>query len=69
MVATYHDAALSSFGVEQRPGYQQLVAAASATPAGFETIVVEDLSRLTRDTGELPASTTGSVSGASTSWG
>ena len=52
-VATHHDAALSGFGVEQRPGYQQLVAAASATPAGFETIVVEDLSRLTRDTGEL----------------
>ncbi len=53
VVATYHDAALSGFGVEQRPGYQQLVAAASMTPVGFETIVVEDLSRLTRDTGEL----------------
>jgi site-specific DNA recombinase len=53
VVATHHDAALSGFGVEQRPGYQQLVAAAGATPPGFDTIVVEDLSRLTRDTGEL----------------
>jgi DNA invertase Pin-like site-specific DNA recombinase len=53
VVTTYHDAALSGFGVEQRPGYQQLVAAAGATPPGFDTILVEDLSRLTRDTGEL----------------
>ena len=53
VVATHHDAALSGFGVEQRPGYQQLVAAAGATPPGFDTILVEDLSRLTRDTGEL----------------
>jgi hypothetical protein len=44
---------LSGFGVEQRPGYQQLVAAAGAAPPGFDTILVEDLSRLTRDTGEL----------------
>jgi DNA invertase Pin-like site-specific DNA recombinase len=53
VVATHHEAALSGFGVEQRPGYQQLVAAAGATPRGFDTIVVEYLSRLTRDTGEL----------------
>jgi DNA invertase Pin-like site-specific DNA recombinase len=53
VVATYQDAALSGFGVEQRQGYQQLVAAAGATPPGFDTILVEDLSRLTRDTGEL----------------
>jgi DNA invertase Pin-like site-specific DNA recombinase len=53
VVATHRDAALSGFGVEQRPGYQQLVAAAGTTPPGFDTILVEDLSRLTRDTGEL----------------
>jgi DNA invertase Pin-like site-specific DNA recombinase len=53
VVGTYHDAALSGFGVEQRPGYQRLVAAAGATVPGFDTILVEDLSRLTRDTGEL----------------
>ena len=33
VIATYHDAALSGFGVEQRPGYQQLVAVAGATPS------------------------------------
>jgi site-specific DNA recombinase len=53
IITTFHDAALSGFGVEQRPGYQQLVAAAGASPPGFDTILVEDLSRLTRDTGEL----------------
>jgi len=53
VVATYHDAALSGFGVEQRPGYQELVAAAGVKPPSFDTILVEDLSRLTRDTGEL----------------
>ncbi len=50
---TYQDAALSGFGIEHRPGYQQLVAAALAGAAIFDTILVEDLSRLTRDTGEL----------------
>src|SRR5262249_34729689 len=53
VVATYHDAALSGFGVEQRPGYQQLVAAAGASPPTVDTIGGEGLSRLTRDTGEL----------------
>src|SRR5260370_22548889 len=53
VAATHPDAALSGFGVEQRPGYQQLVTAAGATSPGFDTILVEDLSRLTRDTGEL----------------
>jgi hypothetical protein len=53
IITTFRDAALSGFGVEQRPGYQQLVAAVGATPPGFDTILVEDLSRLTRDTGEL----------------
>jgi DNA invertase Pin-like site-specific DNA recombinase len=53
VVATFQDAALSGFGVEHRPGYQQLLAAALAVPARFEAILVEDLSRLTRDTGDL----------------
>jgi DNA invertase Pin-like site-specific DNA recombinase len=53
VVGTYQDAALSGFGVEHRPGYQQLVAAALASPRTFDTILVEDVSRLTRDTGEL----------------
>jgi len=53
VVATYQDAALSGFGVEHRPGYQQLLAAALNAPPTFEIILVEDLSRLTRDTSEL----------------
>jgi DNA invertase Pin-like site-specific DNA recombinase len=53
VVATFEDAALSGFGIEHRPGYQQLVAAALASPPGFDVILVEDLSRLTRDMAEL----------------
>ena len=54
VVAEFHDAALSGFGVEHRPGYQQLLKAAFVTtPPAFDIILVEDLSRLTRDTGEL----------------
>jgi site-specific DNA recombinase len=52
VVATFEDAALSGFGVEQRPGYQQLIAAALAAEHPFEVILVEDLSRLTRDMAE-----------------
>jgi site-specific DNA recombinase len=47
------DAALSGFGVEHRPGYQQLLAGALASPPHFDVILVEDLSRLTRDMAEL----------------
>ncbi len=53
VVATFQDAALSGFGVEHRPGYQQLLAGALSTPSPFDLILVEDLSRLTRDTAEL----------------
>ena len=53
VVATYSDAALSGFGVEHRPGYQQLVADALAASRPFDTMLAEDLSRLTRDTAEL----------------
>jgi site-specific DNA recombinase len=52
VVATFHDAALSGVGTE-RAGYQRLLAAAFATPRAFDIVLVEDLSRLTRDTGEL----------------
>jgi len=45
----YQDSAVSGFGVEHRPAYQRLVATAlSATPP-FTVIVVDDLSRLSRD--------------------
>lgn len=53
VVATYHDAALSGFGVDHRSGYQRLLAAAFGSVPEFEIIVVEDLSRLTRDMAEL----------------
>jgi DNA invertase Pin-like site-specific DNA recombinase len=53
VVATFQDAALSGFGVEHRPGYQELLAAALAPARSLDVIVVEDLSRLTRDMAEL----------------
>jgi DNA invertase Pin-like site-specific DNA recombinase len=53
VVGTFEDAALSGFGVEHRPGYQQLLAAVLGSARAFDVIVVEDLSRLTRDMGEL----------------
>jgi site-specific DNA recombinase len=46
------------FGIEHRPGYQQLLAAALSSPAAFEIVLVEDLSRLTRDMAELLRITT-----------
>src|SRR5262249_42966544 len=45
----YQDTALSGFGVEQRPAYQRLVATALAAVPPFTTILVDDLSRLSRD--------------------
>src|SRR5262245_44480525 len=53
VVSAFEDAALSGFGIEHRPGYQQLLAAALSSPATFEVVLVEDLSRLTRDMAEL----------------
>ena len=53
VVSAFEDAALSGFGIEHRPGYQQLLVAALSSPATFEVILVEDLSRLTRDMAEL----------------
>jgi site-specific DNA recombinase len=58
VVSLFEDAALSGFGIEHRPGYQQLLAAALSSPAVFEVVLVEDLSRLTRDMAELLRVTT-----------
>lgn len=58
VVSVFEDAALSGFGIEHRPGYQQLLAAALSSPAAFEVVLVEDLSRLTRDLAELLRVTT-----------
>jgi DNA invertase Pin-like site-specific DNA recombinase len=53
VVARFEDAALSGFGVEHRPGYRALVAAAVQVPPLFDLILVEDVSRLTRDLAEV----------------
>jgi site-specific DNA recombinase len=45
----YQDSALSGFGVEHRPAYQRLVATALAANPPFAVILVDDLSRLSRD--------------------
>ncbi len=45
----YQDTAVSGFGVEDRPAYQRLVTAALAAVPPFTVILVDDLSRLSRD--------------------
>ncbi len=45
----YQDTAVSGFGIEHRPAYQRLVAAALAADPPFTVILVDDLSRLSRD--------------------
>jgi site-specific DNA recombinase len=45
----YSDRAVSGFGVEQRPAYQRLVATALRAAPPFTVILVDDLSRLSRD--------------------
>jgi site-specific DNA recombinase len=45
----YQDSAMSGFGVEHRPAYQRLVAASLAAVPSFTVILVDDLSRLSRD--------------------
>jgi site-specific DNA recombinase len=59
VVSVFEDAALSGFGIDHRPGYQQLLVAALSSPAAFDVVLVEDLSRLTRDMAELMRVTTG----------
>jgi DNA invertase Pin-like site-specific DNA recombinase len=50
--ARFHDAATSGVGVDHRPGYRALMAAALETPRPFDVVLVEDLSRLTRELSE-----------------
>jgi site-specific DNA recombinase len=49
VVATFEDRALSGVGVEHRPGYRQLMAATLSPLRSFDVLLVEDLSRLTRE--------------------
>ena len=49
----YSDAALSGMGVQHRPAYQRLLTALARIPAPFEVLLVDDLSRLSRDTAEI----------------
>src|SRR5437870_9230987 len=48
----YVDEALSGVGVEHRPAYRRLLAALVGTPP-FEVLLVDDLSRLSRDAAEI----------------
>ena len=48
----YRDTAIGS-GTEQRPGYQQLVAAAVSSPLPFTAVLVEDVTRLSRNLVEI----------------
>ena len=48
----FEDRALSGGDVYHRPGYQQLMAAALSPAHPFDVVLVEDLSRLTREIGE-----------------
>jgi DNA invertase Pin-like site-specific DNA recombinase len=52
VVRIFEDRALSGFASESRQGYQELLAAALGTTSPFDVILVEDLGRLTRNTGE-----------------
>lgn len=52
VVATFEDRAVSGVGVDHRPGYQQLMTAALSPARPFDVILVEDLSRLTREISE-----------------
>ena len=47
------DEALSGIGVGHRPGYQQLLKALESTPPPFQILLVDDLSRLSRDAAEI----------------
>jgi site-specific DNA recombinase len=48
----YVDEALSGVGVEHRPAYRRLLAALGGTPP-FQVLLVDDLSRLSRDAAEI----------------
>src|SRR6266481_2833661 len=49
----YADEALSGMGVEHRPAYQRLLAAIAAPARPFDVLLVDDLSRLSRDAAEM----------------
>src|SRR5437773_312298 len=48
----YRDSALSGYGVDHRSAYLRMVAAASEPSPPFDVLLVDDLSRLSRDTVE-----------------
>ena len=53
VIRVFEDRALSGFASGSRQGYQELLTAALLGPTSpFDVILVEDLGRLTRDTGE-----------------
>src|SRR5215472_2848949 len=49
----YADEALSGMGVEHRPGYRQLLEAIAGAVRPFDALLVDDLSRLSRDAAEI----------------
>ena len=49
----YVDEALSGIGIAHRPGYQQLLRALESSPPPFQILLVDDLSRLSRDAAEI----------------
>src|SRR5690348_16621047 len=49
----YIDEALSGMGVQHRPGYRRLLEAISISAPPFDILLVDDLSRLSRDTAEI----------------
>jgi site-specific DNA recombinase len=53
VVATFEDRAASGATAANRDGYQALLLAAGAPHGAFDTILIEDLSRLSRDLGDL----------------
>ncbi len=49
----YADEALSGMGVDHRPAYRRLLAAVGASVKPFDVLLVDDLSRLSRDAAEM----------------
>ena len=49
----YADEALSGMGVEHRPSYRRLLAALASSVRPFDVLLVDDLSRLSRDAAEI----------------
>lgn len=49
----YPDPALSGTGVDHRPAYRRLLAALAAPSPSFDILLVDDLSRLSRDAAEI----------------